>query len=127
TGTVMADPERLQQVLWNLLSNAVKFTPDQGAVDVVCEQVGTHARISVSDTGPGIDPTLLPHVFERFWQGAVDRKRHGGLGLGLAIAQHLAELHGATLRAEPVGNGIGTRFILELPTVVHADRPVAAA
>jgi signal transduction histidine kinase len=125
TAPVLGDQERLQQVLWNLLSNAVKFTPERGSVEVVVEQVNAHARILVSDTGPGIDATALPHIFERFHQGEADSKRRGGLGLGLAIARHVAELHGGTLRAESAGRGKGARFVLELPTLADRAQPVA--
>jgi signal transduction histidine kinase len=126
TAMVLGDQERLQQVLWNLLSNAVKFTPERGAVEVVVQQVNTHARILVSDTGPGIDAAALPHIFERFHQGSqADGKRRGGLGLGLAIARHVAELHGGTLRAESAGRGKGARFVLELPTLADRAQPVA--
>jgi len=126
TALVLGDQERLQQVLWNLLSNAVKFTPERGSVEVEVQQANTHARILVSDTGPGIDSTALPHIFERFHQEKVDSKRRGGLGLGLAIARHVAELHGGTLRAESAGKGKGARFVLELPTLAERPEPVAA-
>jgi signal transduction histidine kinase len=126
TAPVLGDQERLQQVLWNLLSNAVKFTPERGSVEVVVRQVNTHARILVSDSGQGIDSAALPHIFERFHQGEADSKRRGGLGLGLAIARHVAELHGGTLRAESAGKGKGARFVLELPTLAPRAEPVAA-
>jgi signal transduction histidine kinase len=126
TALVLGDQERLQQVLWNLLSNAVKFTPERGSVEVVVQQVNAHARILVSDTGPGIDSAALPHIFERFHQEKTDSKRRGGLGLGLAIARHVAELHGGTLRAESAGKGKGARFVLELPTLAPRAEPAAA-
>jgi signal transduction histidine kinase len=126
TGMVLGDQERLQQVLWNLLSNAVKFTPEHGSVEVVVQQVKTHACVLVSDSGPGIDSAALPHIFERFHQGEAESKRRGGLGLGLAIARHVAELHGGTLRAESAGKGKGSRFVLELPTLAEQTEPVAA-
>jgi signal transduction histidine kinase len=126
TSLVLGDQERLQQVIWNLLSNAVKFTPECGSVEVVVDQMNAHARIVVSDTGPGIDSAALPYIFEPFHQGEADSKRHGGLGLGLAIARHVAELHGGTLRAESAGRGKGARFVLELPTLAERAEPVAA-
>ncbi|HEX5890235.1 MAG TPA: PAS domain S-box protein, partial [Pyrinomonadaceae bacterium] len=98
---VAGDADRLQQVVWNLLSNASKFTPARGSVGISVTQDGTYAEIQVSDTGPGIAPDFLPHVFERFRQedGSTTRM-HGGLGLGLAIVRHLVELHGGLIAAE---------------------------
>jgi len=97
---VRADSERLQQVFWNLLANAVKFTPAGGMVDVYLERNGSLAEIRIEDTGPGVPPEFLPRIFERFSQadGSSTRK-HGGLGLGLAIVRHLVELHGGTVSA----------------------------
>ncbi|HJQ33563.1 MAG TPA: ATP-binding protein [Pyrinomonadaceae bacterium] len=116
TGTVSADPDRLQQVLWNLLSNSVKFTPRGGRVEVELRREGSQAVLRVSDTGQGIAPEFLPHVFERFRQADMGTTRqHGGLGLGLAIVRHLAELHGGTVEAESAGTGLGATFILRLP------------
>jgi signal transduction histidine kinase len=110
------DAERLRQILWNLLSNAVKFTPNGGRIAVVLARRGGCVDVSVSDTGKGIPPELLPHVFERFRQGDSSAARaHGGLGLGLAIARQLAEFHGGTSRAESAGAGKGARFTLTLP------------
>lgn len=123
---VNADPGRLQQVLWNLLTNAIKFTPRSGRVDVHLAQVNRQVEVRVSDTGDGIAPEFLPHVFERFRQG--DRRAAGapqGLGLGLAIARHLVELHGGTLSAESGGQGRGATFTIRLP-VLAATRPRAA-
>ena len=125
---MMGDPERLQQVVWNLANNAVKFTPKGGAVEVTLSRSGTHIELSVSDTGKGISADFLPHVFERFRQaeGSTTR-RHGGLGLGLALVRHLVEAHGGTVRAESEGEGRGARFVVLLPVqaVYHAeaDRP----
>src|SRR5258708_1059262 len=108
-----ADPNRLQQVIWNLLSNAVKFTPKGGRIQVVLERVESHVELSIADNGQGIEPDLLPHVFDRFRQShaSADRK-HGGLGLGLSIVRNLVELHGGTIRAQSAGTGLGTTFIV---------------
>ncbi len=107
------DPDRLLQVVSNLLSNAVKFTPGGGAVEVGLKGDGTEARITVRDSGDGISAAFLPHVFERFRQGGV--RSQGGLGLGLAIARHLVELHGGAIRVESPGEGRGTTFTVSLP------------
>jgi signal transduction histidine kinase len=111
---VTGDGRRLQQVLWNILSNAVKFTPEGGVIEVELEYTRLHARISVRDSGSGIDPELLPHVFERFRQGDVSKKRHGGLGLGLAIARDLVHLHGGTIEVRNAKQG-GAEFSIQLP------------
>jgi signal transduction histidine kinase/CheY-like chemotaxis protein len=113
---VRGDPERLQQVLWNLLSNAIKFGRKDGLVRVALERVGSQVELSVADDGVGIAPDFLPHVFDRFRQadGSTTR-RYAGLGLGLAIARQLAELHGGTLRARSEGEGLGATFVLALP------------
>jgi PAS domain S-box-containing protein len=114
--SVAGDPVRLQQVVWNLLSNAVKFTPRGGLVQVRLSRVNSHVEIAVSDTGQGIVPEFLPHVFDRFRQA--DQKitrQHGGLGLGLSIVRHLVELHGGTVRAESEGEGRGSTFTVTLP------------
>jgi len=147
---ISGDPDRLQQVVWNLLSNAVKFTPPGGRIEVRLEkrisermksEVGSRKsesetpsdssfrlhpsdfiQITVSDTGQGISPDFLPYIFDRFRQADNTTTRpHGGLGLGLAIARHLVELHGGTIRAESEGAGRGTTFIVRLP--LHAVRP----
>ncbi len=115
-GEVIGDPDRLQQVIWNLLSNAVKFTPPHGRVDLSVEQVGGAVQIAVADSGVGIDPAFLPHVFERFRQADSSTTRsHGGLGLGLAIVRHLVDLHGGTVTVESEGAGKGARFVVTLP------------
>jgi PAS domain S-box-containing protein len=121
--TVLGDPGRLQQILWNLLSNAIKFTPSGGKVTVVLERVNSHLEISVTDTGAGIHPDFLPHVFERFRQAdASTTRRHGGLGLGLAIVRHLTELHGGSVRAKSAGEGAGSTFSVMLPmAVIHSE------
>jgi signal transduction histidine kinase len=112
---ISGDADRLQQVIWNLLSNAAKFTPTGGKIDVRVSYDETYVQISVSDTGPGIDPAFLPHVFERFRQADGSTTRtHGGLGLGLAIVRHLVELHGGIITAENRNDGPGAVFSLKL-------------
>jgi len=120
---VSGDPARLQQVVWNLLSNAIKFTPKEGRVQVALERVASHVELSVSDTGIGIATEYLPHVFERFsQQDSSSTRSHTGLGLGLAIAKQLVELHGGTLQAKSAGEGCGATFIINLPiTVMKAE------
>jgi len=112
---VMGEPIRLQQIAWNLLSNAIKFTEPGGKVKVTTELNGTEARLEVVDTGVGIEPEFLPHVFDRFRQadGSTSR-RHGGLGLGLAIADALTKMHGGKLEAQSDGVGQGSRFTLRM-------------
>jgi len=113
---VLGDANRLQQVVWNLLSNAIKFTPSGGRVTVQLERVRSHMQIKVSDTGQGISQHFLPYVFERFCQAdGGSTRRHGGLGLGLALVRHLVELHGGSVRATSEGDGKGAIFIIELP------------
>jgi PAS domain S-box-containing protein len=121
-GPIAADPDRLQQIVWNLLSNAVKFTPRGGRVQVRLARADSHVEIAVSDTGIGVPPEFLPHVFERFRQGDSRYSReYGGLGLGLAIARELVELHGGTIQAASDGVGKGATFIVKLPVmIVHA-------
>lgn len=115
-GLVSGDDGRFQQIIWNLLSNAVKFTPGGGQIEIRLEQVSTNAQIQVRDTGKGITPEFLPHVFEHFRQedGTTTRK-FGGLGLGLAIVRYLTELHGGTVEAESPGVGLGATFTVLLP------------
>ncbi len=122
-GVVSGDPDRLQQVVWNLLSNAVKFTPKNGRVQVRVESVNSHVEIVVSDTGMGIRPDFLPHVFERFRQGDGGLKRTaGGLGLGLSIVKHIVEMHGGTVHAASEGEKRGSTFRVRLPLmIVHDD------
>jgi len=115
-GEVTADPDRLQQVMWNLLSNAVKFTQGGGRVEVGLRREGAQAVVRVCDTGQGIAPEFLPHVFDRFRQADMGTTRqHGGLGLGLAIVRHLVELHGGEVTAESEGPGRGSTFVVRLP------------
>ncbi|WP_437805164.1 hybrid sensor histidine kinase/response regulator [Sorangium sp. So ce1078] len=110
------DPARIQQVAWNLLSNAVKFTPAGGRIDVALRRAGAHAELSVTDTGPGIAPQFLPHLFERFRQAdASSTRKHGGLGIGLSIVKHLVELHGGTVAVASQGEGRGATFTVTLP------------
>jgi signal transduction histidine kinase len=115
---VSGDQGRLQQVVWNLLSNSVKFTPDGGRVEIRLTQKDRQAQIEVRDTGKGISPDFLPYVFEHFRQedGAITRK-FGGLGLGLAIARQIVELHGGTIAADSAGEGLGTTFTVRLPSM----------
>jgi signal transduction histidine kinase len=122
-GTVRGDFARLQQIVCNLLSNAIKFTPSGGQVEVCLARRNDEAEISVTDSGQGIKSEFLPHVFDRFRQedGSISR-RHGGLGLGLAIVRHLVELHAGTVEAHSAGEGKGARFVVRLPvrqTLVH--------
>ncbi len=117
-GPIAGDPSRLQQIIWNLLSNAVKFTPKGGRVQILLERVNSHIEMSVADTGEGIAPEHLPHIFERFHQAdSSTTRRHGGLGLGLAISKSLVEMHGGSIRAKSPGLGSGTTFIISLPVV----------
>jgi CheY-like chemotaxis protein len=118
------DPSRLQQVVWNLLVNAVKFTPKGGRVQVHLQRVNSHVEIVVSDTGQGIRPELLPHIFERFRQAdSTSTRAHAGLGLGLALVRHLVELHGGTVTAESPGEGKGARFTVRLPLAAAVIEP----
>jgi len=114
----LGDPSRLQQVVWNLVSNAIKFTPEGGTVTIAMERTGDNAQVSVTDTGMGIRPEIMPEIFERFRQGAgMTTRRHGGLGLGLSITKHLTELHGGSIRAQSAGEGQGATFTVELPMI----------
>jgi signal transduction histidine kinase/ActR/RegA family two-component response regulator len=113
---ILADPVRLQQVIWNLLSNAMKFTPRGGEVAVSVQDRGSHVVFRVTDTGKGIAPSFVPHLFDRFSQeDPTSTRQHGGLGLGLAIAKHLVELHGGTISAESAGEGRGATFTVQIP------------
>ncbi|MBE9012928.1 PAS domain S-box protein [Pseudanabaenaceae cyanobacterium LEGE 13415] len=115
-GTIRGDANRLQQVIWNLLSNAVKFTPTAGRVEVTLSQIGTEAVIQVRDSGKGIRSEVLPYIFDRFRQADSSTTRQfGGLGLGLAIARHLVELHGGTIAAESAGENQGSTFTVRFP------------
>jgi CheY-like chemotaxis protein len=128
-GPVSGDPGRLQQVFWNLLANGIKFTPRGGKVQVILESVNSHLEVSVADTGEGIPTDFLPHVFDRFRQAdASTTRRHGGLGLGLAISKQLVELHGGTIRATSAGANQGATFTVNLPlSAVATDKEAHAA
>jgi PAS domain S-box-containing protein len=124
-GPVPGDPDRLQQVVWNLLSNAVKFTPKAGRVQVRIERVSSDVQIVVSDTGIGIRPDFLPHVFERFRQAdAGSTRTTGGLGLGLSIVRHIVEMHGGSVHVASEGEGRGATFRAQLPLMMAPDAGV---
>jgi signal transduction histidine kinase len=117
-GQVLGDSARLQQVVWNLLTNAVKFTPQGGRIEILLQPIGSQAQIQVKDTGKGISPDFLPHVFEYFRQAdATTTRTFGGLGLGLAIVRHLVELHGGTVQVDSPGEGQGATFTVRLPLI----------
>jgi signal transduction histidine kinase len=119
TDSVHGDAARMQQIVWNLLSNAVKFTPEGGRVQLVLARINSHVEITVSDTGKGIQPDFLPHVFERFRQENTSSTReHGGLGIGLALVKELTELHGGSVTAHSDGEGCGSTFTLKLPVAI---------
>jgi signal transduction histidine kinase len=125
---LMGDAARLQQVLWNVLSNAVKFSPPRSHVELTLQRCDGQLVLAVRDNGIGIAPELLPHVFERFRQGeAGGTRRHGGLGLGLAIARRIVELHGGTIAAASDGPNRGATFTLTLPTTAREELPEEAA
>lgn len=120
---VSGDPDRIRQIVWNLMSNAIKFTARGGQIHVRLARVDSHVEVTVSDTGIGLSPDFLPYVFDRFRQAdASTTRERGGLGLGLAIARHLVELHGGTIEASSGGIGKGATFRFRLPLmIVHAD------
>lgn len=125
---ILGDAARLQQIVWNLLSNAIKFTPDQGQVTVQLSPVNDQACITVSDTGIGISPEFLPHLFESFRQEDITiTRRHGGLGLGLAIVRQLVEAHSGTIVADSPGDGQGATFTVCLPKLTSPSSPAATA
>jgi PAS domain S-box-containing protein len=128
TSSVLGDPDRLQQVFVNLLSNAVKFTSRGGRVEVRARCEGRSCRVQVIDNGEGIASELLPHLFERFTQGdGSTTRRHGGLGLGLAIVRHLVEAHGGNVTAESGGPGTGAVFTVTLPVAALREPPAPVA
>ncbi len=122
-GPVKGDPTRLQQIVWELLRNAVKFTPASGRVQISLERVNSHLEIIVSDSGQGIEPDRLPHMFDRFRENESAMARsYSGNGLGLAIVKNLVELHGGSVRAKSPGAGQGSTFIVALPLILwHAN------
>ncbi|HZS10534.1 MAG TPA: HAMP domain-containing sensor histidine kinase [Blastocatellia bacterium] len=123
--TIPGDAERLQQVVWNLLANAIKFTPANGRVEITLKREVETARLSVSDTGRGITPEFLPHVFERFSQeNNSGRRSRSGLGLGLSIVHHLVKLHGGTIQAASPGPGLGATFTVRLPLAPANNKAV---
>ena len=133
---VTGDPDRLRQILWNLLTNAVKFTPRHGRIDVELLHSDSSASVTVTDSGQGIPRDFLQHVFERFRQAdSTTSRRHGGLGLGLAIVRHLTEAHGGSVTAESAGEGLGSTFTVHLPLqvvrrrvdVTMAEKPAGTA
>lgn len=124
-GAISADSARLQQIIWNLLSNAVKFTPHGGRIHVRVQRDGPNVKVTVTDTGQGIDPEFLPRVFDRFRQADSSTTRSfGGLGLGLAIVRHLVELHGGTVSAESDGVGHGASFSASFPLLTDRTQPI---
>lgn len=121
-GSVLGDPHRLHQVVWNLLTNAVKFTPAKGTIEVVLTRGESHVEITVRDSGIGIRPDFLPHLFERFRQADSSTTRgHGGLGIGLSLVKQLVELHGGYVLADSAGEGKGSTFIVRLPLQAAGD------
>jgi signal transduction histidine kinase/ActR/RegA family two-component response regulator len=127
---VLGDPDRLQQVVWNLVNNAAKFTPRGGRIEIELATRGEHAEIVVRDTGQGITPDVLSHIFDRFRQADSSASRpHGGLGIGLALVRHLVELHGGTVSAASRGAYLGSTFTVRLPLSAAGrdEAPPAAA
>ena len=127
-GSIRGDAARLQQVVWNLISNAIKFTPEGGSVEVKIDRTSSEARVIVRDTGEGISPEFLPHVFDRFQQAdGTKTRRHGGLGLGLSIVRHLVELHGGRVEASSEGQGRGATFMVRLPLAAERSPEASQA
>jgi len=125
--SVVGDRDRIQQVVWNLLSNAIKFTPSDGRVAVSIARVPRGVQIAVADTGIGIAGSDLPYVFQRFWQAQTGASReYGGLGIGLALARHLVELHGGSIAVESPGPGRGATFTVTLPAAAERERTLRA-
>jgi two-component system CheB/CheR fusion protein len=124
---VEGDRLRLQQIAWNILNNAVKFTPSGGRIEIALNNEGERAAFVVTDTGQGIDPGFLPHVFEMFRQAdGSNRRRHGGMGIGLALVRQLVQLHGGTISAESDGPNRGSRFTVRLP-LLRETAPLAVS
>jgi len=125
---VNGDAERLQQIVWNLLTNAVKFTPEGGQVEVKLERVGSRVSLTVRDSGRGIAPEFLPHIFDRFTQHDTSHsRRYSGLGLGLSLVKQLVEMHGGEIMATSAGEGHGATFTLTLPVLVDRETERRAA
>ena len=125
---VLGDPDRLQQIVVNLLANAIKFTPAHGTIDLSLTRIDGVVRLRIADSGEGIDPSFLPHVFERFRQDDSSTTRaHKGLGLGLAIVKQLVEAHDGSVAAHSDGKGSGATFTVMLPTTAEARSSAAAA
>jgi len=123
---IVADANRLQQIVWNLISNAIKFAPGDSPVIVRLERTETAMKITVQDAGEGIDPDFVPHLFERFTQAdSTTTRHHGGLGIGLALVRHLVELHGGSVTAESPGVGKGSTFTVSLPLRSEAGLKLA--
>jgi signal transduction histidine kinase/CheY-like chemotaxis protein len=121
-GQVKGDAVRLQQIVWNLLTNAIKFTPEGGQVEVKLERVRSRVSLTVRDTGSGIAPEFLPHIFDRFTQQDTSpSRRYSGLGLGLALVKQLVEMHGGEIRATSAGEGQGAAFSLTLPAMADKE------
>ncbi|MGE0131028.1 MAG: PAS domain S-box protein [Blastocatellales bacterium] len=126
-GVVIGDASRLQQALWNMLSNAVKFTSEGGRIEARLGRAGDQVEITVSDTGIGIEPQFLPHIFERFRQAdSASTREYGGLGLGLAIVRHIVEMHGGGVSALSAGKGQGATFKIRLPLASTSSSPELA-
>ncbi|HEX8130664.1 MAG TPA: ATP-binding protein [Pyrinomonadaceae bacterium] len=124
TSPISGDPDRLRQIIWNLLTNAIKFTPEGGRIEVGLEHTNSHVEVNINDTGQGIAPEFLPHIFERFSQSdSSSTRRHGGLGLGLSIVRQLVELHGGTVTAQSPGVGEGTTFKVIFPLMSVCPEP----
>jgi len=118
---IRGNATRLQQVIWNLLSNAIKFTPEGGLVRVELKRVRSNVELIVSDTGVGIQPEFLPFVFERFRQADSSyTRRHGGLGIGLAIVKHVVQQHGGSVSVRSEGENKGTTFTLRFPVPIES-------
>ena len=126
-GPVLADPDRLQQIMWNLLSNAIKFTPEKGRVAVTLTRQATDVVLQVSDSGKGIAPALLPYIFDRFRQSEAAVRAPLGLGLGLSIVRHLVEVHGGRIVAASAGEGQGSTFTVALPVYTETTAPALPA
>src|SRR5207244_13575798 len=123
-GAVAGGQGRRQEVVRNIVANAIKFSPNRGRIALRLERAGAHARLTVRDTGRGISPELLPHIFDRFRQDERTRQ-HGGLGLGLAIVRHIVKLHEGNVWAESDGEGRGATLVVELPLPSEDVSPAA--